>query len=143
MRIWMRSNCSRHVHSWSALSTSSTQFGGIQVTGGGKRSTPRTVAVAYQLSRNRKLRSLNCNLPPGNMSATSLATRSAEQIYTVERWCRLLHSPGAFPSTQVKDLLWVLSNGSSEKRIIPISFEYKCYQMPIVVKARPKIFGMK
>lgn len=77
------------------------------------------------------------------MSATSLATKSAEHIYTVERWCRLLHSPGAFPSTQVKDLLWVLSNGRSEKRIIPVSFEYKCYQVPIVVKTGPKNFRMK
>lgn len=45
MRMWIRSWGSFQVHSSAMLSTSRMQFGGIHVTGGGKRSTPRTVAV--------------------------------------------------------------------------------------------------
>lgn len=44
VRMWIRSKGSRQVHSWRTSSTSNTQLGGIQETGGGKRSTPRTVA---------------------------------------------------------------------------------------------------
>lgn len=44
MRMWIRSWGSFQVHSSVMLSTSRMQFGGIHVTGGGKRSTPRTVA---------------------------------------------------------------------------------------------------
>lgn len=46
MRMWMRSCSSFQVHSSAMLSTSRMQLGGIQVTGGGKRSTPRTLAAS-------------------------------------------------------------------------------------------------
>lgn len=42
---WMKSKGSRQVHGSRTLSTSRMQFGGTHETGGGKRSTPRTVAV--------------------------------------------------------------------------------------------------
>jgi hypothetical protein len=44
MRMWIRSWGSFQVQSSAMLSTSRMQFGGIHVIGGGKRSTPRTVA---------------------------------------------------------------------------------------------------
>jgi hypothetical protein len=44
IRMCIKSKGSRQVHSCRASSTSRIQFGGIQDTGGGKRSTPRTVA---------------------------------------------------------------------------------------------------
>lgn len=47
MRMWIRSCGSFQVHSSAMLSTSRMQLGGIHVTGGGKRSTPRTVAGAW------------------------------------------------------------------------------------------------
>jgi hypothetical protein len=44
IRMCIKSKGSRQVHSCSASSTSRMQLGGIQDTGGGNKSTPRTVA---------------------------------------------------------------------------------------------------
>lgn len=70
MRMWIRSWGSFQVHGSDMLSTSRMQFGGIHVTGGGKRSTPRTVAGFVRLG---VLGWRGSSLPLGNMSATSLA----------------------------------------------------------------------
>jgi len=68
-RMWIRSWGSFQVHCSAMLSTSRMQFGGIQVTGGGKRSTPRTVAgLVNWLFGDWD----GVCLPFGNMSATSL-----------------------------------------------------------------------
>ena len=75
-RMWIRSWGSFQVHSWAMLSTSKMQFGGIHVTGGGKRSTPRTVAgflvniLIFCILWVKWIGILD--LPVGNMSATSL-----------------------------------------------------------------------
>lgn len=74
------------------------QFGGSQFTGGGKRSTPLTVAwlVSSMFGICRYM-----HLPFGNMSDTSL--------YFVS-WCwlrksLLVHGPGASACADVQDLL--------------------------------------
>lgn len=71
---WIKSKGSRQVHGSRTLSTSRMQFGGTHETGGGKRSTPRTVAVDILVRCfPGDIGDQTCrDTPFGNMSATSL-----------------------------------------------------------------------
>lgn len=109
MRMWMRSCSSFQVHSSAMLSTSRMQLGGIQVTGGGKRSTPRTLAA-----------SVNTDLgvgfgrdgsPDGNMSATSL---EVGQLWVDGVGVWSIHGPVPLTRSKVEDVSWVIPNGRVE-----------------------------
>lgn len=135
-RRWIRSNDFRQVHSLRTSSTSIMQFGGSQSIGGGKRSTPRTVADSL-VSVFRDYRGLVYFL------GTCLPHH-----YTLLEWgfgllVWYLHSPATSACPDVKDfLVWSatpsleahvtyfgLSDGSMEQWIFILGVQHHAEKM--------------
>ena len=107
-----------------ASSTSNTQFGGIHVTGGGKRSTPRTVAKWVSLVVFVAVAIVDS--PLGNMSATSLLLLAFVSYWDCQRH---VHSPVTASSAEIQNVLCVFANRGTEERVVSVGIHDHGEQM--------------